>query len=98
MKNKIAVIPKVVAEAPLVLCDHIRPGDRVTILRPAGRNRDGSYDYKPRTGRAVMRNREQGCWVLNLGGPHGTPGIADEENIVCVKRGNELIYGNSQDK
>jgi hypothetical protein len=35
-----------------------------------------------RTGRAVMR-----CpcgWVLNMGGPHGTPAVATEETLVKV--------------
>lgn len=66
------------------LCDYIRPGDRVTILTPQNQNV---------TGRAVMRNRQQGCWVLNLGGPHGRPGIASEENIVSIRRGGKVIYG-----
>jgi len=56
----------------------IRPGDRVTIVDRFG---------KERTGRAVMRGPHG--WVLNMGGKHGTPGIADERNIVKVsaKRG-----------
>jgi hypothetical protein len=66
------------------LCDMIRPGDRVTILSPHGSRLSG---------RATMRNRQNGCWVLNLGGPHGTPGIADEENIIAVSRGGKRIYG-----
>lgn len=57
------------------ICRAIRPGDRVTIL-----NR---YDQR-RTGRAVMRSATGG-WVLNMGGPHGTPGLADNSNIVGVK-------------
>ena len=71
--------------APLSsICGQIRPGDRVTILTPQGQRT---------TGRAVMRNQQHGCWVLNMGGPHGTPGIADDENIVYVKRGGKTIYG-----
>lgn len=66
------------------LCDQIRPGDRITILTPQGQKVSG---------RAVMRNRQHGCWVLNMGGPHGRPGIADEENIVQVRRGGKTIYG-----
>jgi hypothetical protein len=53
----------------------IRAGDRVTI-----RDRFG----KERTGRAVMRS-SHGGWVLNMGGAHGTPGLADDSNIVSVK-------------
>jgi hypothetical protein len=40
-----------------------------------------------------MRNRQTGCWVLNLGGAHGTPGLADDENIVAISRGGKRIYG-----
>ena len=71
-------------EAEQDLCDYIRNGDRVTILTPHGQKL---------TGRTVMRNRQTGCWVLNLGGRHGTPGIADSENIVRVVRGGKVIYG-----
>lgn len=71
--------------APLQsLCDYIRPGDRVTISTPQGQKVSG---------RAVMRNRQHGCWVLNLGGPHGRPGIASEENIIGIRRGGKVIYG-----
>ncbi len=57
-----------------IILDTIRPGDRVTI-----RSRFGG----PRTGRAVMRGPTG--WVLNMGGPHGTPAVATPENIVKVK-------------
>jgi hypothetical protein len=66
------------------ILDSIKPGDRVTILVPAGIGRKGQ-EWKQATGRAVMRSAHGG-WVLNMGGPHGTPGIADEENTVRVKR------------
>lgn len=52
----------------------IRSGDRVTIRTPQGQERSG---------KAVMRGPHG--WVLNLGGAHGTPGIADERNIVKHK-------------
>ena len=55
--------------------DDIGPGDRVTIRTPHGQER---------TGRAVMLG--PAGWVLNLGGAHGTPGIASESNIVKVKK------------
>jgi hypothetical protein len=55
----------------------IRPGDRVTITTSHGQEM---------TGRAVMYNAQQQCWVLNMGGKHGTPGIADETNIVKVRK------------
>lgn len=66
------------------LCDYIRSGDRVTIVTQHGQNV---------TGRATMRNRQAGCWVLNAGGPHGRPVIASEENIVSIRRGGRSIYG-----
>ena len=55
----------------------IRAGDRITIRTPQGQER---------TGRVVMRS-SAGGWVLNMGGAHGTPGLADERNIVKVRRG-----------
>jgi len=61
----------------------IRPGDRVTILVHAG-GIGKNMEWKQATGRAVMRS-STGGWVLNMGGPHGRPGLADEENIVAVK-------------
>ena len=65
------------------MLDQIRPGDRVTILVYAGRGRDGA-EWKPKSGKAVMRG--SAGWVLNMGGRFGTPGIADERNIVAVPR------------
>jgi len=56
------------------LVDTIRPGCIVTIVTPHGQQR---------TGRAVMRGPHG--WVLNLGGKHGTPGIASDSNIVRVR-------------
>ena len=56
------------------LVDYIRAGDKVTIVNRFGQQR---------TGRAVMRG--PAGWVLNMGGPHGTPAIATDENIVRVK-------------
>jgi hypothetical protein len=53
----------------------IRAGDRVTIV-----NRFGQQS----SGRAVMPS-PGGGWVLNMGGRHGTPGIATDANIVRVK-------------
>lgn len=57
--------------------DAIQPGDRVTFV-----NRFG----QARTGRAVMPC-VAGGWVLNMGGPHGTPGIANAFNIIRVRTG-----------
>jgi hypothetical protein len=52
----------------------IRPGDRVTLVDRFG---------VERSGKAVMRG--PAGWVLNMGGPHGTPGIATEENVTKVR-------------
>lgn len=57
------------------LYDTIRAGDRVTIVDRFG---------KEHTGRAVMR--DPAGWVLNMGGAHGRPGIAHEENVTNVKK------------
>ncbi len=56
------------------LFHEIKPGSRVTIKTPQGQERSG---------RAVMKGPHG--WVLNMGGPHGTPGIASPSNIVKVK-------------
>jgi hypothetical protein len=56
------------------ILDAIRNGDRVTIA-----NRFGQET----TGRAVMRGSHG--WVLNMGGRHGTPAVATDENITRVK-------------
>ena len=53
----------------------IRPGDRVTILTP---------QKQERTGRCVMAFPSHA--VLNMGGNHGTPGVATDENVVLVKK------------
>lgn len=53
--------------------DKIRAGSRVTVLTPQGQERSGT---------AVMYNAKYGTWVLNMGGPHGTPGMASPKNTV----------------
>lgn len=58
------------------LLEAIEAGDRVTIV-----NRFGQQH----TGRAVMRG--PAGWVLNMGGPHGRPDIATDENIIRVRQG-----------
>lgn len=60
------------------LVDTIRAGCRVTIVDRFG---------KQRTGRAVMKGPHG--WVLNMGGKHGTPGIASDANITNVKCGRK---------
>jgi hypothetical protein len=57
------------------LFNSIRHGDRVTILTPQNQQISG---------KAVMKGPHG--WVINLGGPHGRPGIASPENIVRVKK------------
>ena len=59
------------------LIDSIRAGDRVTIVTPHG---------SQLTGRAVMRSPAIGGWVLNMGGRHGTPGLADDSNTCKVSK------------
>lgn len=59
----------------------IRPGSRVTITTQHGAKL---------TGRCVMKFA--GHAVLNLGGRYGTPGIADESNIVAVKPAKNRTY------
>lgn len=44
------------------------------------------------TGRTVMSSRSGG-WVLNMGGAHGTPGLADETNVVWVEGTPDLRGG-----
>lgn len=60
---------------PLTLVEIIRPGWTVTIV-----NRFGQH----LRGRAVMRSK-YGGWVLNGGGRHGTPLLADNENIIKAR-------------
>jgi hypothetical protein len=49
----------------------------------------GGQEWTERSGKAVMRSAEGG-WVLNMGGPHGTPGLANERNIVRVRKGKPV--------
>tara|TARA_B100000614_G_scaffold262489_2_gene296242 strand:- start:5421 stop:5681 length:261 start_codon:yes stop_codon:yes gene_type:complete len=67
------------------LIRRIEPNDRVTINVPNGRGRNG-IEYKEKTGRAVICNHKRDpnnlTVALNMGGPHGTPGVATVENIV----------------
>jgi hypothetical protein len=63
----------------------IKAGSRVTILVQNGIGRNGP-EFRQKTGRAVMKG--PAGWVLNMGGKHGTPGIASEDNIVSVRQSN----------
>lgn len=61
------------------LLKQISRGDRVTIVDRFGQSS---------TGTAVMLG--PGGWVLNMGGKHGTPGIASASNITkIVKKGGK---------
>jgi hypothetical protein len=53
------------------------PGDRVTIVDRLG---------KRATGTVVMKSTNPGWYVLNMGGRHGTPGLATPKDIVKVVR------------
>ena len=55
------------------LFDFITNGSQVAIQTPHGSLLQG---------RAVMKG--PAGWVLNLGGSYGTPGIANEENVIWV--------------
>jgi hypothetical protein len=66
----------------------IQAGDRVTILVPNGIGRHG-VEYKQKTGRAVMRG--PAGWVLNMGGAHGTPGVATVKNFFDLKRNGRRV-------
>ena len=63
------------APAPRRLIDCVRPGDWVTIITP--------HDSKL-SGRAVMRS-SAGGWVLNGGGRHGAPLLANDSNTINVR-------------
>lgn len=72
------------------LLNSIRPGDRVTILVPAGMGRNGQ-EWTERSGRAVIVS--PGHVALNMGGQHGTPGVATVENIVSVRKAKRSSTG-----
>ena len=73
--NPTKSLPTAPAKPDGDLYDAIRNGDTVTI-----ETRHGNL----LKGRAVMLG--PGGWVLNLGGPHGTPGIANRDNVVAVRK------------
>lgn len=60
------------------LINLIRIGDKVTIVNRFGQQHSG---------RAVMHGPHG--WVLNMGGKHGTPAIATEENITRVIKSSD---------
>lgn len=61
--------------------DDIKTGQTVTILIPAGMGRRGQ-EWKEASGRATMLG--PAGWVLNMGGPHGTPGVCTDKNFVRI--------------
>jgi len=65
-----------------VLFDRIRPGKRVGILVPSGVGPLNLQAWSKVEGRAVMRG--PAGWILNLGGRHGTPGLASADNTIFV--------------
>ena len=66
------------------LLNSIRHGDRVTILIPNGIGRNGQ-EWKAKTGRCVIApGHDQINAVLDMEGQYGTPGVADERNLVRV--------------
>ena len=75
---------------PITLVREIRPGDSVTILIPNGRGRYGQ-EWTTRTGKAVICSGTHAA--LNMGGKHGTPGLATPENIVKV--GKRVAMGSN---
>ena len=60
-----------------------RPGDRVTIRVPAGLGCNG-VEWRERTGRVAIKS--PGHLALDMGGRHGTPGVATSENIVRLRQ------------
>lgn len=60
------------------LAAQIQNGDKVTILLPSGLLGTGIATIK-------TRGREN-TWTLNMGGAHGTPKVADETNIVAIRK------------
>jgi len=75
---------------PTELVASIRPGDRVTILVPAGRGMHGQ-EYAERSGKAVICSGTHAA--LNMGGKYGTPGVATPDNIVSVRRARTQTGG-----
>ena len=72
----------------IALVSSIRAGEKVTILVSNGIGRNGT-EWKPKTGRAVICSGTHAA--LNMGGPHGTPGVATPKNIVSVKSGRKKL-------
>lgn len=68
--------------------EDVSPGDKVTILVHGGLKLVGGRavpEQVERTGRCVMIGPAGP--VLNMGGEHGTPGVATRESFVRATRG-----------
>lgn len=76
------VAVKVVGIKSSSLVDAASPGDVVVILVPSGRGRNG-VEYAEKRGRCVMKFPGSHL-VLNMGGAHGRPAVANDDNIVRV--------------
>ncbi len=63
--------------------DDVKAGCLVTFLVYAGRGANGVKEYREKTGRAVMLG--PAGWVINGGGPQGTPHVCDRDNFVRVR-------------
>jgi hypothetical protein len=65
----------------------IRAGDRVTFESYNGLklvNGRAVPEYTPKTGTAVMHG--PAGWVLNMGGQHGTPAVAELHRVLSVRK------------
>lgn len=65
-----------------VLFNHIKIGMTVGIITPHGRILQGV---------ARIHNKVANCFVLNTGGPHGTPQIATEKNTVYIPKADKIL-------
>lgn len=87
--------PKAKWFTPEALIASIRPRDTVTVLQPAGIGRNGR-EWKEATGKAVicnhLRDPSNLIVALDMGGKHGTPGLATVRNIVAVGKNNRCLH------
>ncbi len=68
------------------LSHQVRHGDRVTIRTPQGQEATGRVN-------GLLITRGSHC-VLNMGGKHGRPAIASDENIVSIN--GRRVYATPQ--
>lgn len=69
------------------MMDQCKPGLHVAVVTPHN---------NVRIGRLVMRSSFGGTWVMNAGGPHGTPVLVDTTNIIYLQgfKARESVSGN----